>query len=316
MKKSIGFIGCGETANFHAEALLSLGVNIQSVFAYSKNSNNIKNFAKKFNISNKYYDIEDMLNSEKLDALWIVVPWNMNYKILKRVRKYNIPIFIEKPIACSNKEIAELNKIYENFQHHFQVGYNRRFYNFIPMLKEQLKNEDIKSIIIEAPESSSEDSTFNDNMVHANSSHLIDLIYYLFNSLRLEKTFIKDDKNYTAVLSLKGDIPVHFISSWNIHSNFSIKINAKNRIFHLKPIEKLTIYNSMEVKSLSPGNNIRSYVPCIESEHFCDDKFKPGFLNQAKYFIESIDNRNCDDIAASLDSSTKVIKICEEIIGR
>ena len=39
-------------------------------------------------------------------------------------------------------------------------------------------------------------------------------------------------------------------------------------------------------------------------------------LQQAKYFIESIDNRNCDDIAASLDSSTKVIKICEEIIGR
>ena len=316
MKKSIGFIGCGETAHFHAQALSALGVNIKCVFAYHKNSNNIKDFAKEFNIHNKYYDIDEMLSSEELDALWIIIPWNMNHEILKRVRKYDIPIFVEKPIACSNKEIDELNKIYKNFKPHFQVGFNRRFYNFIPMLKEQLKKEDIKSIIIEAPESSSEDSAFNNNMIHANTSHLIDLVYYLFNSLRVEKTFIKDNMNYTAVLSLKGNVPVHFISSWNIHSNFSIKINSKNRIFHLKPIEKLTIYNSMEVKNLSSSNNIRSYVPVIESVHYCDPDFKPGFLNQAKYFLESLDRGNNDNIAATLDSSTEVIKICEKIIGR
>ena len=42
--KSIGFIGCGETARFHAEVLTSLNIKISCVFATNQKSKNIEAF--------------------------------------------------------------------------------------------------------------------------------------------------------------------------------------------------------------------------------------------------------------------------------
>ena len=314
--KSIGFIGCGETARFHAEVLTSLNIKISCVFATSQKSKNIEGFANDFHIEKKYFDIDQMFLNEKLDAVWVVVPWNMNYKILKKVRKYNIPIFVEKPIACSLDEIYDLKDLYSDFNAHFQVGFNRRFYDFIPYLKEQLIKEKIKSILIEAPESSTDDKKFNNSMIHANTAHLIDLVYYLFGSMKLGYTTIQNKKNYSSILFVNENVPVHFISSWDISSNFSIKINSENKVFHMKPIEQLKIYNSMYVSNLSSSDNIRSYIPKEEDSFICDYSFKPGFLNQAKFFIESLDNKNMNQIASNLDSTFEIVKICEEIIGK
>lgn len=314
--KSIGFIGCGETARFHAEVLTSLNIKISCVFATNQKSKNIEGFANDFQIEKKYFDIDQMFLNEKLDAVWVVVPWNITYEVLKQIRKYNVPIFVEKPVATTKAQIEELIDLYKDFDNHLQVGFNRRFYDFISQLKENLVSQNIKSVIIEAPESSSEDDIFNQNMIHINTSHLIDLVLYLFGSLEFKSSWKTDKKNYTAFLVAKEDIPVHFISSWDTNSNFSIKISAKDKVFCLQPIEKLTIYDSMKVTTFSNKNKIRSYTPNIQSEYYCPNDFKPGFLNQAKYFIKSIENRNNDQIAASLDSSKKVIKICEDIIGQ
>ena len=287
--KSIGFIGCGETARFHAEVLTSLNIKISCVFATNQKSKNIEGFANDFHIEKKYFDIDQMFLNEKLDAVWVVVPWNITYKVLKQIRKYNVPIFVEKPVATSKLQVEELIDLYKDFGSHLQVGFNRRFYDFMPQLKESLINKKIKSVIIEAPESSSEDDMFNLNMIHINTSHLIDLVLFLFDSLEFKSSWIMDKKNYSALLIAKKNIPVHFISSWDTNSNFSIKISTEDEVFHLKPLEKLTIYDSMKVTTLSNDSKIRSYIPNIKSEYYCDDNFKPGFLQQASYFIDKIE---------------------------
>jgi predicted dehydrogenase len=265
--KSIGFIGCGETARFHAEVLNNLNIKISCVFALNQKSKNIEGFANDFHIEKKYFDIDQMLSNEKLDAVWVVVPWNITYKVLKQIRKYDLPIFVEKPVATTKAQIEKLIDLYKDFDHHLQVGYNRRFYDFISQLKEDLMNQEIKSVIIEAPESSSEEDIFNQNMIHINTSHLIDLVLYLFDSLEFKNSWKTDKKNYTAFLLAQKNIPVHFISSWDTNSNFSIKISGKDKVFHLQPIEKLSIYDSMKVTTFSEENKIRSYIPNIQSEH-------------------------------------------------
>tara|TARA_Y100001970_G_scaffold197305_1_gene240028 strand:+ start:15819 stop:16799 length:981 start_codon:yes stop_codon:yes gene_type:complete len=318
--KSIGFIGCGETARFHAEVLTSLNIKISCVFATNQKSKNIEGFANDFHIEKKYFDIDQMFLNEKLDAVWVVVPWNITYKVLKQIRKYNVPIFVEKPVATSKLQVEELIDLYKDFGSHLQVGFNRRFYDFMPQLKESLINKKIKSVIIEAPESSSEDDIFNLNMMHINTSHLIDLVLFLFDSLEFKSSWIMDKKNYSALLIAKKNIPVHFISSWDTNSNFSIKISTEDEVFHLKPLEKLTIYDSMKVTTLSNDSKIRSYIPNIKSEYYCDDNFKPGFLQQASYFIDKIDldesvNKNISELQyPDLISCKKVINICEKII--
>lgn len=317
MRKSVGFIGCGQTAMLHADVLSHLSVGISSVVAKNPSSQNVNSFAKKYNVKNIYFDIDEMILSESLDALWVVTPWNTNYSILKKIRKYNIPIFVEKPIACSLAEINDLLNIYQDYTLPFQVGFNRRFYDYIPNLKKQLSNDSIKSVIIEAPESSSEDEQLNNKMLHANTSHLIDLIYFLLGPLVVNYSHVVNKKNYSSVLLTKDKIPIHFISSWDVNANFSIKIFSESKVYHLMPIEKCIIYDSMDIIEISKSVNkkIRMYKPQKGSTLTCDFNFKPGFLNQAKFFINSIDNNKKNQISANLNSTYEVIKICEQIIG-
>ena len=100
----------------------------------NQKSKNIEGFANDFHIEKKYFDIDQMFLNEKLDAVWVVVPWNITYKFLKQIRKYNVPIF-EKPILTS-ASTRKLIDLYKDFSSRLQVGFNRRFYDFMYTIKE------------------------------------------------------------------------------------------------------------------------------------------------------------------------------------
>jgi hypothetical protein len=84
--------------------------------------------------------------------------------------------------------------------------------------------------------------------------------------------------------------------------NSYFKIFFEEKVAEMCPFEKMVVYNKLE-REENQGRT--TYIPAAETEWRTEDTFKPGFLNQMKYFIENfVYKRN---------SSRKHIKQLEKV---
>ena len=56
----------------------------------------------------------------------------------KKILKYKIPLFIEKPPGLNIKQLQELNFLSKKYKTSNLVGYNRRYYSIIQKVKKKL----------------------------------------------------------------------------------------------------------------------------------------------------------------------------------
>ena len=100
-KVRIGIYGCGSWANStHIPNLLKLdGVEIVAIC--DSNPQSIKSTAETFNISKTYRNGHEMMDNEKMDALYSVVPAYARTDVEATAAAKGIHIFSEKPQALT-----------------------------------------------------------------------------------------------------------------------------------------------------------------------------------------------------------------------
>lgn len=318
----VGFIGCGNIAHFHADVLKHLGAQIQCV-AYKKNKDRAEKFSDKYNINKIYNNWEEMLNSEKVDCLWVAARWHKGDKVLSPIMSYGIPTFFEKPVALSSSQINEAIERYPQMIHKVQVGYNRRFYPFMKKLKDDLKRENIVNIELNIPELLiGNDVTLREDILFQNSSHIFDLLYYLidedYSLINIRKLEAKEHIGYSGFLLSNSGIPITLSAVWNSPSNFRIKFYTQlNKIYDLCPIEVLNIYEGMEKVEPTIEFPLRQYYPNRIEQHIAmtDKRFKPGFLQQTKYFFEKALTGHSLADSATLKSAYFITQLIERIVN-
>ena len=318
LKKRIALIGCGNIANFHAEAFIKAGFKILFVTSKS-NSKRIKKFAKKFKIKNIIRNPNHFLEAtkNKVDAYLILTPVEKTLGYLKKITDIKMPVFVEKPIDYSYKKLIP----FKNKKNIF-VAYNRRFYSSIKIAKEFIINNKKSFVQFEVPEQIQSKNFTNKHknykLLFANSVHAFDLINYLFkNPLLKNKNVIIENgkiKSITATfISKKGDLIV-YIGNWNASANWSIKIDNKNKRLLLAPFEKASIFEGIEV--IHPGKNkIRLYQPKIKANFkipIYEKNYKPGFYLQALEFKKFI-NTNKKTNNASINDAINALKVAEKL---
>lgn len=321
----IGIIGCGSIARLHADVLKHIGCDIvvASDIVYS---DKVKEFCKSYSIG-EFINNWSQLFSKELDALWVTASWNAIDEMLFPILASGIPVFFEKPVALSSKKINEAIDTYPQSLKRTQIGYNRRFYDFIPEIKTLLTTMNISAIELHIPESVS--GLNNDDLQKVlflqNSSHVVDLLFYLLGEKPLTVQNMKRDKDknglpmgYSGLLLTESGIPVHLMASWNSPCNFGIRFHSPGQLVELLPIETARIYDGFEIIEPTQQNPIRRYKPKVIKEFFIDKmsaRFKPGFLNQAINFIDScvLKTKN-NSIGSNLRSVFSVTNLCEKIM--
>jgi len=127
---SVGFIGAG---NFAQSSLLPF---ISSKTAALKgvctsNGLNAKNVARKFGFEFATSDPKEIFALKDIDIVFIATRHNLHASLCVEAIKHHKHVFVEKPLALSEKELSEVIKAYESSkkQSHlrFMVGFNRRF---------------------------------------------------------------------------------------------------------------------------------------------------------------------------------------------
>jgi len=323
---NVGLIGCGNIARFHADVLKGIGITLKAVCS-SPTSSRLATFSEEYAIPHVYETWQEMMDKENLNAIFVLAPWDIIDGMLLQLLKYETPVFFEKPVALTAERIEAAIDAYPRMIDKVQIGYNRRFYDFIPAIKELLATRAIKAIEAHIPESSegvSSEKLLN-HLFLQNSSHVIDLLLYLLDFPRISPVEIRrhiDSKGrasgYNGLLMIDGSIPVHLIASWNSPSNFGLKFHSDGSLVELLPLETARIYDGFEVIEPTRENPIRRYKPHVSREFFMDPisaRYKPGFLKQTLNFVETCILGTRSNIhGANLPSTLKVTELCRQVM--
>lgn len=109
----IGVIGYGTRINVIVKGLVGTG-EVQLAAVMDIDTENVKTkFIEPNGFENvKYYsDAEEMLKSEKLDGVCVGTRCSLHTKYALLVAKYNLPLFLEKPVCTNYEDLEKLKGI-------------------------------------------------------------------------------------------------------------------------------------------------------------------------------------------------------------
>ena len=135
-----GIVGTNFITDEFIEGAMLLKDKIEITSICSGKIENAKKFAEKYNIKNVYENHIEMLESGKIDAIYIAVPNSLHFEMTMDAIQRNIPVFCEKPLAVNSKQVKILiddaikNKVYI---HHGVVPLYTENFNII---KNNLQN--------------------------------------------------------------------------------------------------------------------------------------------------------------------------------
>ncbi len=83
-----------------------------------------------------YKDAETMMANEQLDGVLIGTRCNLHTKYAKLVAKYNIPLFLEKPVGINEKQLKELMALVPTMNEKTVVSFPLRMSAIVQKMKE------------------------------------------------------------------------------------------------------------------------------------------------------------------------------------
>ncbi|MHC4124670.1 MAG: Gfo/Idh/MocA family oxidoreductase [Planctomycetota bacterium] len=311
MKKvKFAFIGCGKIAPFYADVIKYLGHSIDVVVA-RKDSLNIEKFAERYKVRKKLYSVGSFLeycdkSKNVIDCILVCTPWDITEQVLEELLTLDIPIMKEKPAVLSIDGLNKLKKK-DNIDNLF-VAYNRRYYDFIPTLRRLLESESPLCIDILCAEPIKETLKYPEEkirryLVYERASHMVDLLFYLFSdNISMKNIFEISSGNWISEFFVGEKTPLYIKILKDCPQNLYLRIFFNRKVVEISPYEKMTIYNKL-VRQKIEGRRI--YSPSIDKQIEVDYRFKPGFLNQMRYFI--------DKFVYKKNSSREYIKQLEKV---
>ena len=275
-KIRVAVIGIGYLGEFHAEKYKA-NKNAELVAIVDTDRSRRDVVSKKLDVKS-YSAYESIIN--EVDAVSIVVPTNLHYKVASYFISNNKHVLIEKPFASSVSEAKKLKKLASKRDIVLQIGHLERFNKAFVKLKNIVKNP----VFIECNRISpfkirgTEVNVIMDLMIHD-----LDIVMSLNNSN------IKNiQANGASVLTNKTDIANARITFENgcvcnlSASRISEKIERKMRVFQKDS------YFSLDYQDCE----LDSYKKVISGKIKRIEKNKNNFLNndplneEIKSFIE------------------------------
>ncbi len=104
-KLNWGIIGTGWIAGEMGEALNKVNGEIYAVGATSIEK--AEGFAKKYGVSNKYGNADELINDKNVDIVYIATPHSSHYKLMLQALKAGKNVFCEKSVTVNSRQLEE-----------------------------------------------------------------------------------------------------------------------------------------------------------------------------------------------------------------
>jgi predicted dehydrogenase len=316
---TFGFIGCGQAARHHAAAVQALGHRIGAVAA-RPNSPRLAAFARDHHAPQTFDDWRAMLQDAALDAVIVATSWDQTERLAAGVIRSRVPALIEKPLALSLQMAEELLAESRTAAAPVMVGYNRRFYDFIPRLKQLVATRSLVSIELRCPDAlrpelARHGQALREHALIYKTSHWLDLLMDVAGPVEVVAMFRSDEPlAYHGLLETCHGVPVHLQAHFDAPAQMALTFNFDTFVCQLQPAEVLRIYEGMDCAQAGDGASGRRDVPRLTEEQWTDATLKPGFVNQLRHFIEAfVEPRDGLRGGCTVEEAVRVTKLCESI---
>jgi len=310
-------IGNGRMAKEHINAIKYLDGEVPLIFT-KKSRDPYESLYKSYTGLDSQAIARKIEEFKYIDGIVVAVDWINTFEILKSLLnvfygKMETPILVEKPVCFSLKEMESFYQfiVWNNVM----VGYNRRFYSFIPNLKKAIADGTLLSVEVSLPEKLRKYNQQGIRKVYEypllySASHVLDLLLYLLGPLEVNHTE-NVGINIHALLSRKENpnCKIHFQANFDANQIPRVAFNFNDNQIVLSPIEQCK-------HGVAPFSNI-SYD--VGTTLTFGDKMvnsKAGIIRQMEYFIKRYINKEgvLERIGATLKDAENVIKLSEELM--
>ena len=140
-----GIIGLGTIANRFAGVLKQMeGVTLEAVA--SRDMIRSVEFAQKYEAIKAYDSYDDLINDDEVDIIYIALPHNFHYDIVKKSLNHNKAVLCEKPFVLHGEDAIELVELAKNKNVLLMEGMWTRCVPTFQKVKEWIKNGQIGEV--------------------------------------------------------------------------------------------------------------------------------------------------------------------------
>ena len=236
---------------------------------------------------------------------------NTDLLLVKRIKN----ILVEKPCALFLDHLQRIEKLAQENNASVFVAYNRRFYKSVE-LAENIIREDggISSIAYEFTEwvhtidTEKFDKLVLKKWIHANSSHVIDLAFYLAGRPKVFLPIVRGSgiswhpsgSIFIGTGITEKNIPFTYHSNWLAPGRWAVEVMTNKHRLYFKPMEKLMVQNLGSV-----------VVNDVEADYSIDTDYKAGVYNQVKFFLDQTQKSPLCSLAEHIENFKFYEKIGE-----
>ena len=263
-----------------------------------------------FNVSNRYESIDELLDSETLDAIFVATPAHLNGEAALPCFERGVHTLLEKPPGMSVSETAALRTAAERTGAKGMVGWNRRFHPIIVEAKRQVTARGpVTQIVGEFHKSITRltgrfPEHLMDNMFLETPIHALDTIRAVAEADVQEvhsvvQRAISDYKDVHAALILfdNGCVAQHI-------ANYTTDARLERYEIHGRDI-------SAYLEGVSQGT-----VFCDGTQHKLTEAGTGGTVEQNRYFLDCVKSDTPVSFpAANLDEAVKTMQLAEAILN-
>lgn len=303
--KTLWLIGAGSIAKEYAKVLNALK---QEYLVIGRGHKNAMAFQEEIGRSVIEGGLDSFLQTKPQVADMAIIAVNVQYLASTTISlmQYGVKrIFCEKPGFNDPSELDKVVQVANNTKAEVYYAYNRRFFASVQKAEEIIKEDGgLTSMNFEFTEwghvieNSDNPDEVKRNWMTANSSHVIDLAFFLGGEPKEMSCFTAGELSWHkpscfvgAGVTTKG-VLFNYQANWNAPGRWAVELQTSAHRVYLKPMEQLQIQDIGTVK-----------VYPVEIDYHLDEKFKPGFYLEMKAFLNDINERLC-----SIDQQYRHVK--------
>tara|TARA_B110000438_G_C15792102_1_gene641182 strand:+ start:732 stop:1697 length:966 start_codon:yes stop_codon:yes gene_type:complete len=223
-------------------------------------------------------------------------------------------ILLEKPGGLNLEEIDKVLKTSQKYKVNIYIAYNRRYYASVDKARDIIdKDGGVTSFSFDFTEWSHEiekleiDPIIKKNWFLANSSHVVDLAFFLCGHPKKMSAYICGKLDWHPIGSVfsgsgktENGALFSYHANWNSAGRWGVNIMTSSYRIILKPLEKIQIQKRGKID-----------VQFLEIDDNLDINFKPGIFKQTECFIANNTDKLC-----SIEEQYSLLKFYYKMISK
>jgi myo-inositol 2-dehydrogenase/D-chiro-inositol 1-dehydrogenase len=309
---NIGVVGLGAQAQNHL-SVLSHDKKVRLAGVADIVDTIAESTAKKYGCKN-YRSYQELIDSEKLDAVYIVTPNVFHYEALKYALSKKLNIFCEKPMVIKLEHARDLVKLVKSAGVLFQVGHNRRFALVYKKTKDLIASGKIKPYMVIMKMVTGElqrpawggDPKISGGHLYDTTLHMLDMSRWLFGEVK--------EVNCRAEANVYPSILNDFWINLTHESGLQVPIFTSGHASWIIPFERVEVIGN-HASAITEELNRISYtlgldLPTqVEEFYYLPVTTTWGVEEEDRFFVDAILGKQTPPV--TVEDGYKVIELIE-----